>query len=126
MMKRIPISLFLTLCLVAGISLHFAHPAQAQNTFVPGVHTLQVTVGASTTQFTSSDTPCLQVIVQNNAAHSMRVGDSATSSSRGAVLNLGPGGGSMNLGPYQFRQLNLNQMYVNGTNGDVLDVLYVQ
>lgn len=93
---------------------------------VPGVHTLQVTIGATTTQVTAVDTPVKQVIFQDNAAGSMRVGDSATTSSRGALLAGGSPGGSMNFGPIPNTALNLSSFYVNGTNGQVLDVVYLQ
>lgn len=93
---------------------------------VPGVHTLQVTIGAGTTQVTTVDTPVKQVIFQNNAANSMRVGDSATTSSRGALLAGGSPGTSMNFGPIGSTALNLNSFYVNGTNTQVLDVIYLQ
>lgn len=90
----------------------------------PGIHTLQVTIGAATTQITTSDIPARQVLVQNNSTHDIRLGDSNTSSSRGAVLKASSIG-SANFGSYQFEQINLNQLYVNGTQNDVVDVLYV-
>lgn len=90
------------------------------------VKTRQVTIGAGVTQVTTSDIPAHQVMFQNNSTHSMRVGDSATTSSRGALLASGSPGGSINAGAYQFQQTNLNEWFVAGTNGDVLDVIYVE
>src|SRR5690242_15850393 len=88
-------------------------PAYAQsNQAVPGLYTLQVTIGASATQITTKDTPCLQVIFQNNATHTMRVGDANASSTRGALLGVGPPGGSVNIGPWGGARINLNQFYV--------------
>jgi hypothetical protein len=86
--------------------------------------TLQVTIGAGVTRFTTKDTPVRQVIVQNNAAHVMRIGDVNTTASIGAVLASGSPGGSMNLGPFDTTKENLMDWYVAGTNADVLDVIY--
>lgn len=89
-------------------------------------HTIQVTLGAGTnTQVTTTDTFARQIIFQNNATHVMRIGDSTTSSSKGAQLASGSPGGSMNVGPSpQPQMLNLAQYFVAGTNADVLDVYW--
>lgn len=86
---------------------------------------LQVTVGAAATQFTATSTPCRQVTIQNNAAHTMRIGDSTVSASKGIYLAAGPGGGSENHGPLVAYAIDLSNFYVFGTQNDVLDVLYV-
>jgi hypothetical protein len=88
--------------------------------------TLQVTIGAGVTQFTTKDIPARQIIVQNNAAHVMRVGDVNTTSSVGASLaaaGTSPGG-SLNLGPFYDNPENLKEWWVAGTQNDVLDVIY--
>ena len=92
--------------------------------FVPGVHNLQVTIGAGTTQFSTDDIAVRWMAVQNNAAHNVRVGDGTTTASIGILLltNSGGGGGSISTG----QTTNLNQWYVAGTQNDVLDVLYIQ
>ena len=94
--------------------------------FTAGVQTLQVTLGAGTTQVTTNDIPCRQVMVQNNATHNVRVGDLNTSSTRGAVL-LPNSTGSINFGPFSdSKPVNLNQIWLNGTAADVIDVVLVQ
>ena len=98
----------------------------AQSGPLPGIHTLQVTIGAGVTQVTTSDLPAREIIFQNNAAHVVRVGDAQVSSSRGVQLASGSPGGSLTVGPMTDRTLNLNQFYLAGTNGDVIDVEYVQ
>ena len=90
------------------------------------VKTLQVTIGSGVTQVTTSDIPVRQVMFQNNTSHSMRVGDSNTTSTRGALLASGSPGGSINAGSFQFQQTNLQEWYVAGTQNDVLDVIYIQ
>lgn len=88
-------------------------------------HTLQVTIGASVTQITTTDTFARQIIFQNNQTHSMRVGDSTTTTSKGALLASGSPGGSMNVGPSpQPQLLNLANYFVAGTNTDVIDVFW--
>lgn len=87
----------------------------------------QVTLGAAATQLSTISAPCRQVIVQNNAAHSMRVGDSTVSSTKGVFLSTvaGGGGGSLNFGAMIFYGVNLMDLYVFGTQNDVVDVIYV-
>jgi hypothetical protein len=87
--------------------------------------TLQVTLGAGATQVTTSDIPARQVIVQNNAAADCRVGDSNVSATRGAKL-LSASNGSVNFGTMQFQNINLNQIFIFGTNTNVIDVIYVE
>jgi hypothetical protein len=101
------------------------------------VKTLQITISVSgtTQQFQSASLPCRNVTVQNNATNPMRVGDSAVTSSRGILLNggspvagsppAGAPGDSFGSGAYNFGACDLNELYVNGTAGDVLDVLYI-
>jgi len=92
------------------------------------LHILQVTIGAASTQISTTPKPAKQVIVQNNASHSCRVGDSTVSSTKGALLNAsagaGLGGGTVNAGPFQAYNTNLIEWWINGTQNDVIDVLY--
>jgi hypothetical protein len=104
----------------------FAGHAQS-SLYVPGVHTLQVTIGASTTQVSTSSIPCKEIYIQNNAAHTIRVGDVNTSSTRGALISSGSPGGSITTGAFGMQAAtDLNQWYINGTNADVIDVIYIQ
>lgn len=86
---------------------------------------LQVTIGAAATQFTTSDIPIRQIIVQNNATHSMRIGDASVSSTKGALLASGSPGGSINLGPFYDEPDNLKNFWVSGTQNDLVDIMYV-
>lgn len=88
------------------------------------VKTLQVTIGAATTQVSATSIQAKQVLFQNNAANAMRVGDSNTSSSRGAKL-LPNSVGTLNAGFLAMGATDLSQWYVNGTQNDVLDIVYL-
>lgn len=84
---------------------------------------LQVTIGAAVTQFTTADIPVRHVIVQNTAAAVMRVGDASTTSSIG--LSLAAASTPVTIaGPYESHNDNLKNFWVAGTNTQVLDVLY--
>lgn len=90
------------------------------------IHTMQVTLGAGATQLTTSPIFVRQVIFQNNATHTVRVGDAAVTSSRGALLIAGPGGGTMNLGENTTGgEIDLSTFWLVGTNTDVIDVIYI-
>jgi len=90
------------------------------------IHTLQVTIGASTTQIVATGSSyAREVSFQNNATHTMRIGDSKTSATRGALLSSGSPGGSITLGPVVSGVIDLSTFWVNGTQNDVLDVVYV-
>ena len=87
------------------------------------VHLLQVTLGGGArTQFTSTPIFARQAIIQNNAANDMRVGDSTTSTTKGAKLSSGT---SLNSGPMLLQHIELSEWYVAGTAADVLDILYL-
>jgi hypothetical protein len=89
------------------------------------VHTMQVTIGAAVTQISAVSVPVQQVMFQNNQTHSMRIGDFATSSTRGALLASGAPGGTMNVGALTFNKVDLMQFWVVGTQNDVVDVIYI-
>jgi len=101
------------------------HPATVHGQTNPGVHTLQVTIGASVTSISTTSLPVHQVMFQNNSTHVMRLGDSLTTASRGAQLAAGSPGGSINAGTFQAQQTNLNQWFVAGTQNDVVDVIFI-
>lgn len=62
------------------------------------------------------------LIIQNNGANNMRIGDNTVSSTKGIVLF--PSGGSMTTQPLILRGTMLAQWYIEGTAGDVADILY--
>lgn len=88
------------------------------------IQTLQVTIGAAPTRLivVGASVACKWFTFQNNAAHTMRLGDSNVSSSRGLALNAqgsfytqsGSAPGSSNLASW----------FVQGTQNDVLDIIY--
>lgn len=120
------IILFLVVAVGGLFVANYIVHAQDQK-FTPGVHTLQVTIGASTTQVSTTSVPVKQLFIQNNAAHTIRVGDSLVTSSRGALISSGSPGGSITSGAFGIQAAtDLNQWWINGTNGDVIDVIYVQ
>jgi hypothetical protein len=121
-----PFTLFVVLLFVmAGTALFHGPslPTVEAGSTSTSLSTMQVTLGSGTTQMQTASLGVYQIILQNNATHSMRCGDSNTSSSRGALL--ASGGGSMNFGPMSFQGLDLSQFYCAGTSGDVVDVLYL-
>lgn len=92
---------------------------------------LRVTIGASATQVSTTSIPVCQAIVQNNnITNTVRVGDSSVTATTG--INLGPAasaglpGGSVSLGPFPAFNADLMNLYVAGTNGNVVDIFYVQ
>jgi hypothetical protein len=86
--------------------------------------TLQVTLGAAATQVTTVQTFARQALVQNNAAHDIRVRDSNVSATRGAKL-LASANGSMNLGQSDINtEIDLSTVYIFGTAADVIDVIF--
>src|ERR1039458_399324 len=118
-MKRI---LFLLFCLLSAFAcgLYYLLPpfnVSAQGVSAPA--TLQTTLGNGATEISSTVQLVYQVMLQNNAAHSMRCGDSNVTSSRGALL--AASGGTVNF----TAQMYLSQLYCVGTQGDVVDVIYV-
>lgn len=90
------------------------------------LHNLQVTIGAAPTQFSATRTVCQEVTVQNNAGAVMRVGDSTTTAAIGISLTNGGAANSIwKFGPYYGQPINLQELYVMGTQGQILDVAYV-
>lgn len=89
---------------------------------------LQATLGSGATQLVPPSSPtaqinCRQVIIQNNASHVMRLGDSTVSSTKGVTLN-GSGAGSFNSGPVEIYNSYLSDFWVFGTSGDVVDIFF--
>ena len=65
-----------------------------------------------------------QLIVQNNQAHNMRLGDVTVSSTKGLLLLAN--GGSFNGGAFINYGTYLSDWWINGTSGDVVDFIYIQ
>jgi hypothetical protein len=88
--------------------------------------TLQVTLGAGATQVSATAQPCRQVIIQNNAAHACRYGDVDVSATRGIYLAPGTGGGAANIGSAfgALIAIDLSELYLYGTQNDVIDIWY--
>lgn len=90
------------------------------------VVTLQVTLGSGVTPIIpNGEIIAKWVIFQNNAAHSMRLGDANITSSRGLLLaNGSPGGAASIVGTAPISQTRLSKWNVIGTQNDLLDVIY--
>lgn len=88
--------------------------------------TFQVTIGASATAISATHLYCTAWIIQNNAAHNIRFGDSSTTSSKGTALASGSPGGSYttqaSMNGTQPVPDDLSQWYIAGTQNDVIDV----
>lgn len=125
---------FLVVALIAalvGFEVWLAIPPKVHAQTVSlsqGIHTSQVTLGAAATQATTTSTPCREIYVQDNAGHNVRVGDSAVSATRGALL-LSASNGSITIGSAAGSgayALDLNQIFLFGTAADVIDVICIQ
>jgi len=88
------------------------------------VKTMQVTIGAGNTAVLSpgAHLNAIWMLFQNNAAHVMRIGDANISTTRG--LSVATPGGAFYVGPATGVGRDLGSWYVNGTAGDVLDIVY--
>jgi hypothetical protein len=99
-------------------------PASGKVQLSTGIQQPTITTGVGIGPFPTGNLYVQQLIVQNNAAHSMRLGDVTVSSTKGIVLGIGAGsanaGGFINYGSY------LSDWWVAGTAGDVVDFLYIQ
>lgn len=87
---------------------------------------LQVTIaaGSAPTEITAiQNTWVQQLIIQNNATHDIRVGDDTVTTTKGIVVKAQ--GGSLNLSPNLDYTVNLSQVYIAGTAGDIIDVLFI-
>jgi len=101
---------FVTLIILLSVAIAFAMTARS----------IQVTLGTGATQVSSTYAPFNQMLVQNNAAHNVRLGDSTVSSTKGILIY--PSGSSAT-GTVSGQQGDASQFYLAGTNGDVIDVL---
>lgn len=91
------------------------------------IKTVQVTIGSGTTEVTTTNTFCRQIFFENNTAHSMRIGDSTATSSKGVLLVASVSSSWTVSQNFQGSQsLDLSDYYVAGTQNDVLDVACIQ
>src|SRR5215475_1936171 len=90
----------------------------------------QVTLLAGPTQLSPSipgqQVLCRQILIQNNSANNMRLGDANVSATRGIQLNAAPGGGggSFNSGATPIFNSYLSDFWLFGTQGDVVDFMF--
>lgn len=91
--------------------------------------TFQVTIGAGATQVYSQPLPVREVIIQNNATHVIRFGGDNVSTSLGIQLDSGTAtpspGGSASAGPFRVNNVDLSDIWIAGTQNDVVDILYI-
>jgi hypothetical protein len=64
-----------------------------------------------------------QLFLQNNGSNNMRIGDSSVSTTKGILLY--PGGSQTGAMAIEYSG-TLNDWYVVGTAGDVLDIMVIQ
>lgn len=86
----------------------------------------QVILGAAATACATTQTPFRQCMIQNNATHAVRVGDSTVTASKGVNL-LPTSVGSVNLGTFTAAAADdLSLYFLFGTAGDIIDIMYLQ
>lgn len=89
---------------------------------------LQVTLTSAATQISAnSNIYCSLLIIQDNAAALVRVGDNTVSGTKGIVLlpnATPPGGGSITSQPLIIRGTHLQDWWLFGTAGNIIDILY--
>jgi hypothetical protein len=91
---------------------------------------LQITLLAGATQIVANqDFPnggaqiyCSYLVIQNNSAASVRVGDNTVSATRGILLTAVGGSNSAEINPP--RGTRLSDWWLFGTAGDIVDILY--
>lgn len=91
------------------------------------VVTIQVTIGAANTKVIAAGAHqnCRWIVIQNNATHTIRIGDTNITSTRGILLSSGSPGGSFFVGPDSSGSArDLGGWYINGTTNDVIDIIY--
>lgn len=93
----------------------------------------QVTLGSGATQVLAGPQRAMQFVIQNNSAHAIRVGDSnKVSTTVPAAVNSGTAGfgqliqsgGSNDTGTFTSGAAWLQEWYIAGTSGDVIDYQY--
>lgn len=95
------------------------------------MHLLQVTIASTGTAQPiiplavqpASQNPFSVLVVQNNAAHSVRIGDSTVSTTKGILLASGSPGGSQTIEPAIQYTGDLREFWIVGTAADVIDFM---
>lgn len=73
--------------------------------------------------------PAYSITIQNNAGHDIRVGDSTASVTNniGYLLKTGQTPpDKVTFGPFQALSEGLEQIFISGTQNDLIDVIYVK
>lgn len=67
------------------------------------------------------------LIIQNNSAHSVRIGDATVSATKGLVLGAGSTTTTppLTIAPHMEYSSDLSEFYLFGTAGDLIDVMYL-
>jgi hypothetical protein len=97
------------------------------------MHLLQVTLAAgvatplgSPFEGIANGTFFQQIIIQNNTAASVRIGDATVSSTKGILLSSGTPGGSLTGSMEVEYSGNLNDWYAYSDTAVTLDILYIE
>jgi hypothetical protein len=86
---------------------------------------IQVTLGAAATRVTTGQIYSPAVIIQNNAAANVRVGDNTVSATKGLLLLTASGGGGGSITIYRAdNRIPLFEYFLFGTAGNIIDVFY--
>jgi hypothetical protein len=62
-------------------------------------------------------------VCQNNASHSIRIGDSTVSTTKGILISPGTPGGSQTITPALQYSGDLTEFYIIGTANDIVDFM---
>ncbi len=90
---------------------------------------LQVTIGATATQFTTTPIAACHVIIEADDGNSNAafVGGSSVTTGTGIRLNnSATTPGRMEIGPFQSNLVNLGDLYAAGTQNEKVNVFYTQ
>lgn len=86
---------------------------------------LQITLGAAATRVTTNANLYASIIIfQNSAGHAVRIGDNTVTATTGIALATGSPGGSATFQIFAPHGTHLQDYYLFGTAGDVIDILY--
>ena len=90
---------------------------------------LQVTIGASATQATATNTPCAYAIIQadDGNANPAFFGPSTVTSANGIRLHNSATVPERDyIGPFNMNLFDLSELWFAGTNGEKVNIMYVQ
>lgn len=95
------------------------------------MYLLQITLGAAATPVIpkavvpGNSRAFSVLVIQNNSAANVRIGDSTVSATKGILLltNAGGGGGSQTITPSLQYTGDLTEFYLFGTAGSVIDIM---